>query len=855
MSLQSTLIQATFLLLLSLGTPGTGLSRQAPDELLHYTIPPVLSTEGGIYLKAEKGTLRVEVQKRDINQRDKYQGNLYAWLLSPDRKCVATGHLLDEQIPAGNGPGATASLELKAEVAEPGIYLLLVALTGYDGDRHDVAWGFSTNASKYSYIRGETSNGRGKSPLMLFGEGEPGISLFFQPTLPRFVISTEALPPSKGDIEILRPGEKGVSLPVSAKKVKQAFKADPSREALWEIKTGGASLSLDIEGLTSWREWNGFGLEDHGFFSFHKEAYLPVADLRWILTPFQTIRELSASPGKGKVEWRMHNHSPSRSHRFKVEAVSPGNASVALALGQEEIILVPGEDKTLSVPFEASAGISTAEEHLIRITSLDLPDYTTFVSVRFVPERKEDALQLPIAYKPFTHVAEKFDYAPEYPLNQVDFDPSNRPFVRQRVTRDRSDGVFHRSGGKSGEGSHWQLDRFTDAIRSVLPGFRETVAGSTFLSTRTSFDPEGGVYTIVSATETGKAKDAVRVLLHESAPGSGFRAYLLDKPGVALGDLEGFTGNNRPDGPPPIVLYTAVDEEPPPSEEKWRSHRVLELIVPEKKEDGSLSLEKRVVLSRNAINLCTHSGGASTIASSEGKIHVVYGEVTDEPQKTAGVPTYIVTYHRESGQLEGPVFLGYAPPVNDMHNSSAITLDSKGVLHVVLGAHGKNPFHYVHSLAANSISGGWTPPEVVLRTGMKFKGVGGESGAQTYVGLVCGSDDTLHLAFRHDLQDVNGPFPGYTERYRALSVQKKKAGGPWEEPTPLVLPALPGYSVYYHKLTVDRQGALYLYFSYRTPHSVYRSENPDTGNYAGLFKSSDGGTTWTLATDAGFRSQ
>ncbi|HWL53308.1 MAG TPA: BNR-4 repeat-containing protein [Chthoniobacteraceae bacterium] len=847
MSLRTTLLQAALFLSFSLATTGTGLARETPQEPMRYSIPPVLSNEGGVYLKAEKGTLRVEVLKRDINQRDKYQGNLYAWLLSPDRQCVASANLQDDGSKADGTPGETTAVELKAEVGEPGIYLLMVSLTGFDGVRYDTAWGFSTNASKYVFARGETPGGRGKTPLVIFGDQEPGVSLWFQPTQERFSIKATALPETAGSLEIHPPEAKEVALAVSEKETRKVFTAKPGREPLWKIDTGGALVALDVEGLTSWHQWGGFALEDHGFFSFHKEAYLPVADLRWVLTPYQTIRELAPAAQKGELEWRMHNHASAASHRFKVEAVSPEGAAVALKLPAEEIVLAPGEDRTLKVPYEVAGGFSKPEKHLLRVTALDLPGYTTFGSIRFVPERKEEALKLPVAYKPFEHVAEKFGYEPGYPLNQVDFDPSNHPFVRQTVTRSRSDGVFHRSGGK------WVLDNFAGAIASVLPGFQETVLGSTFYSTRTAFDTEGGVYTTVSATATGKASEAVRVLLHEPSPGGGFKAYLLDKPGVALADIEGFTGHNRAEGPPPVVIYTAVEHEKRSAEEKWRDHRVLELIVPEKKKDGSLSLEKRVVLSRNAINLCTHSGGASTIASLGNKIHVVYGEVTDEPQKNAGVPTYIVTYHRDSGQLEGPVFLGYAPPVNDMHNSSGIAPDSKGILHVVLGAHGKNPFHYVHSLEPNSISGGWSAPEVVLKTGLKANGVGpAESGAQTYVGLVCGSDDALHIAFRHDFQDVNGPFPGFTERYRALSVQRKPAGGPWEEATPMILPPLPGYSVYYHKLTVDRKGTLYLYFTYRMTHSIYRSENPATGNYAGLFKSSDGGTTWTLASDAGF---
>src|SRR5690606_20598958 len=133
-----------------------------------------------------------------------------------------------------------------------------------------------------------------------------GVSLWFQPTQERFSIKATALPETGGSLEIQPPGAKEVTLAISGKEAKQVFNAKPGHEPLWKIDTGGASVSLDIKGLTSWSQWGGFALEDHGFFSFHKEAYLPVADLRWVLTPYQTIRELVPAAQKGELAWRMH---------------------------------------------------------------------------------------------------------------------------------------------------------------------------------------------------------------------------------------------------------------------------------------------------------------------------------------------------------------------------------------------------------------------------------------------------------------------------------------------------------------------------------------------------------------------
>lgn len=813
----------------------TGCSAQK-EEKSEYVVPPVISGSGGVYLLAEKGTLQISISKRDLNRRNKYQSNLYAYLLTPDRKCVATASLQDDDFPDGNGMGEISRVNLQAEVSEAGIYLLLVEPTDFDGSGHDHAWGFSTNASRYAVIRGEIPTGRGKTPLHLIAEGYPELSFYFQPTLPSFDIRASRLLDASGNIVVHPPDQEPAPLAVG-KQARFTAKAGD----LWKIALNGLSLELDIEGVTSWKNWGGFGFEDHGFFTFHREAWLPVADWRWILTPYHTIREVKEGGQTGTTALRMHNHSPAATSRFRLELVSPPDAAVRLTLPEQSVSLKPLEDRQFVLDWNAEKPLQKAEEHRLRITSQDVPDYTTYATIRFVPQQPERVLPLPVVYKPFAHLAEQFDYAPDYPLNQVDFSPANQPFIRQTITRDRSDGIHFR------DENGWQLDSFVEAIRKVLPGFHRTVLGSTFFSTRTAFDAEGGVYTIVSATESGRASDAVRVLLHQARRGEEFRAYVLDKPATAVADLEGFTGHNPENAPPPIVIYTLTEQ----TKSDYKVPMRLELIVPEKNPDGSLSLERRMVLSEHSISLCTHSGGASTIVSSGNKIHVVYGEVTDKPKETPGVPTYIVTYHRDSGKLEGPVFLGHAPPVNDMHNSAGIVRDSAGFLHVVLGAHTKNPFQYTRSLKPDSITDGWTAPQKALTTGVKTNGVGpGETGAQTYVGLVCGKDDTLHLAFRQDFADVNGAFPGYRERYRTLSVQRKKPGKPWEEPVPVIIPPLPGYSVYYHKLTTDREGTLFLYLTYRPVHSVYRSENPDTGDYRALLKSSDGGETWSLATES-----
>lgn len=800
-----------------------------------YEIPPVLTGPGAVFMAVGEEPLELEVSLLPLGMQDRYEGNLYFYLLGPDRQLLANGHLLERD--ASKEEPARAKLPV-IQLEEPGICKLLIVSTGWNGSFYDVAWGFSTNAPKYVLARGEWPGHRGRTPFRIVG-GERTPPIYFRP--PQGTFAFEVSSASEGALEILSPtGEKAVTASVLPEESYRT-RLESEGHDLWSIANWRGDLTLNIDGVTRWGAWGGFEYENHGFFTFHPTAWFPIDELRWLVDPAFQVIAATPEEGDGEVRFTLYNHSDRTEYEVELELEAPSGASPTLVDESQTIRLKPGQETEVAFPYQLEEPLAEPVESRLRYSTDGLRSYAT---VRFVPPVAYVKPELPIVYRPFQHVVEQYDYAPRIPLNDWNFDQENRPWVRQRISRDRSDGLYLFRDGQ------WELHSFVEAIKKVLPDFERTVLGTVFLPTRTAFDEMGGIYTIVSATETGQTADAVRVLLYKADPDAPFQAVILDEPGRALADLEGFSGFNQSKEPPPIVHYRILETPRDlPEAESWRVRTRIELILPEILEDGSLSVENRIPITEDGINLCTHSGGASTIASIGDKVHVAYGEVVDSDQaaQTPGVPTYVVTYDRSKQALGDPVLVGYAPPVNDMHNSPGLTVDSSGRLHVVMGAHARNPFHYTRSREPNDIHGGWTVPQPVLHTGMKAGGVGpSESGAQTYVGLVSAPDDTLHVAFRHDLQDVEGPFPGYTERYRALSVQRKKPGEPWEEPTILIIPPLPGYSIYYHRLTIDREGDLYLYFSYRPGDSLYRSTVKGTDNHTGLFRSRDNGESWEL---------
>lgn len=298
-------------------------------------------------------------------------------------------------------------------------------------------------------------------------------------------------------------------------------------------------------------------------------------------------------------------------------------------------------------------------------------------------------------------------------------------------------------------------------------------------------------------------------------------------PGTGGFDIEQFSGHNVLSGPPPLARFHQTARDP---KLIWRRIHDLDLILPAKQPNGSIVMGHPVAVSKQCIGLSAHSGIPSTLVSRGDKVHITWGEATPPEAKAPGVPTYVATYDRTTGQLGSRVLVGYGPPANDVYNSPCITMDSQGHLHVLICTHGRT-FKYVRSLLPNSANSAWTEAEDV-----------GAGLRQTYVGMVCTPDDTLHLVFRLWLDD-HRYFPA--SHYATLATMSKRPTEPWSEARPLVVAPFSEYSIFYHRLTLDRAGAPFLSYDYWSTFWFYRTDH--RGTRRSLLMSSDGGNTWKLA--------
>jgi hypothetical protein len=755
---------------------------------------------GGLYLLAEPGELSVKVYKRDRHAGDRAT-DLRAILLGPDRM------VLDEVIIQANGQ-ATLTTQVKSR----GVYVVNVT-AAYDRYGDNVWWGFGTNSNKYLV---ETSRGHKDArhvepitlgPSLVDGESDPSVDICFLPSERGFTIEIEGLSGSEG-----LSGDESPSL----------FDGDVQLQATLDITTEGTATlvippmdhesgepwclhlpsgasQILIDGVTQWEK--GDRLTHLSLWSPSRDSFFPLHDLRWALTPYAHVFHADRGAAH-EVDFRVHNNgSQPDTLRLTVDA-----DGLEVTLSEENIPLSPGEAATITaratLPLDAALG-DTAVARLI-VTSARHPEFETWsrLQARIGPTTSTPVelplVKLPLVYRPYEHENAQFGYTPDYPNdNQIYFAPDNTAWIG-------ADDGLHRYTNH-----HWE---WIDTV----PGTRYRAR-----NTKVAFGKKGEVC-LLATSAAGPA------YLYSADAGKTFSAAVTDPPQSATqADIEQFAGHNLPAGPAPFVVATQTGG--PDPENFWRRVNDLNLYLPHF-EAGELTLGASIPVSQQAIGISSHSGIPSAIASAGDRVHVIWGEATDPGVEVPGVPAFVATWDRSENRWLGePRRVGYGPPANDVHNTPSLVIDSAGYLHTLTGTHGE-PFAYARSLAPHTAHEGFTEP-VLVEDGLR----------STYVGLVCGPDDTLHLVFRAWKDD--GLYHPQSH-YANLGYKRKPKDGDWEPMQRLAVAPFSEYSIWYHRLTIDRRGRLFVSFDVWSTFWFYRTDH--VGQHRKTIMSSDGGDTWQL---------
>lgn len=760
---------------------------------------------GGAYLLASPGELVIDVYKRDLH-RHRRTTELRALLAGPDRRVLQEVRIPDDGQSSG-GPGPVQQARLSAQVDRKGVYLLNITVS-QDRYGEEIAWGFRTNCPHYviETARGHRDEAH-QEPIVLVNPDLAG-DVCFLPRRDAFDIEITGLPKSVSSIGVFDGEDRPVAQMAvdSQGRAAHTFPAGVRRDAVpWRIHFPAQQAVVNIDGVTRWQPHDAY--RDLTCWTPDRRSWFSWLPNRWLLTPYR--RTAYGKPGQpGTIVFQVHNNA-GEIRKVDLSIEFPGE-SWPVSINAPSTLEV-GANAT--VPVEVSYRVPASGEKRVchlRATVQDDRDFSTYSTLTVVAGQAppNGPLTMPLVLKPYEHENEQFGYLPQYPVeSQFYFDPENRPLTARG------------SGIVAWNEDHWEEHLLSRAVQRREPEFPG--GGFSLVSSKVAFDRDGDLYLLARAG--GKA-----ALLHSADGGKSFVAYEL--PGVHRGgqsfDVEQFSGHNVPDGPPPILRYTFTAADP---KLFWRRIHNLELIVAEKR-DGQIVFAPPILVSNNCIGLAAHSGIPSSVVSRGDRVHVTWAEATDPAEKAPGVPTYVATYDRTAKTLGNPALVGHGPPANDIHNSPSITIDSQGFLHVLAGTHGA-PFPYARSLAPNDSTKGWTEPTVV-----------GEGLRQTYIGMVCGPDDTLHIAYRLWRSGAE-PHPNST--YATLAYQRKPFDAPWEEPQILIVPPFSEYSVFYHRLTIDRRGRLFLSYDYWSTFWFYRNDH--RGSRRALLTSPDGGRTWKLA--------
>jgi hypothetical protein len=776
-------------------------------------MPWAIGGTGGVYLLVEPGELRIELFKRDRNVLGSRGTAMRAILAGPDREVLADVTIPSTRGSAGAPPGPVQREVLSVQVERPGIYAL--NLTTRD-DRHglNIEWAIQTNAAGWVV---ETARGhrdeRHREPIVLTDAGRSA-DVNFLPRTGRFEIEVEGLPADAEPLTLYdEHGEPVARIPATAQRstsirqymgIRSPDRAEGSARFTvpadqrrgnrpWRLHFPQAQALLEIDGLTRWD--SGDLYRDHCVWTPRAESWFPWMEHRWLISPYQ--RTVYAPPGdEGRITFVVHNNGP-EPRTVTLDLEFPGQPWPVRFADEDarDVRLNARSRAEIELVFQSPADGQRRVCH-VRATPAEAPEVTTYATLTAIGGDGPvgQPLDLPLVLQPYAHENRQFGYLPPYAVDQqVYFDVQNRPFVVSGSTLHRQvDGDWVR----------------TDLRQAVVRTVPEQAAGAWSGSgSKVAFDADNDVYLI-------GASGGLAALLHSQDGGETFTAYVI--PGresePRSWDIEQFSGHNVPEGPPPVVRLTRTHRETDPRL-RWRSTNDLDLLVSQKTADGRIEFHEPVRLTDAALSSSMHSGIPSMIVSKDAKVHVVWGEATDPDigrDEIPGVPAYVATYDRATRTLAEPVFMSFGPPPNDGHNTPSITMDSQGYLHVVVGTHGR-PFQYLRSLQPNESQGGWTE---AIRTS-------DDDLRQTYVGLVCGADDTLHLVFRlwkSGEAHLDGGL------WAALAYQRKPPGQDWHDVKVLVAPPLSEYSIFYHRLTVDRHGALFLSYDYWSTMWFYRND-------------------------------
>jgi BNR repeat-containing family member len=434
-------------------------------------------------------------------------------------------------------------------------------------------------------------------------------------------------------------------------------------------------------------------------------------------------------------------------------------------------------------------------------------------------ELKVSAATAPIVYswnfatKSFSAESVLYGYHPTFSPGRVSFATNGRPMMRDEnfVLQVLTD-----------QGTWTRIDLLDAAKQSLARrGIKWLAAGpeqyaidrrygdpSVWSESRVVFDRDCNGYSLVHASRSSLGYS---LLLHSYDGGHSWAAYRI--PGSEGSNtavrLEVPSGPGALNETPAILLNEFYST---------GSAITLRLVVSVKNPDRTLTLSKPIIVAENTIS-SGGVGGAENYAVSAGDlIHIVYPAnmlALDRWSGRHGTAAYAVTVSRSQRRvvtggtlIDVGVSQDNATAVDD-HNQPVIAVDSKGYLHVVVGGH-NGPMYYRRSARPNDTSA-WTGTEII---GARPSVTNLNADEYTYPSLIVDQFDRPVVAAR---------WAGDGYVFRLVAISKNVSTGTWSMQQTLVDPGRPYYAHWYHKLSIDPRGRIFLNYRYY-PDNLFADE-------------------------------
>lgn len=537
-----------------------------------------------------------------------------------------------------------------------------------------------------------------------------------------------------------------------------------------------------------------------------------------------------------------------------IDSTRPAMAASVLRSGTVPVLASPGfvDEKTsarsscrivgrsftgqATSPFERPAGPEIAVDPII------VPDSAP--------------IQHGIGDRYFDNERDIYGYAPRFMPGEVNFDCENRPWIRTTglvvsgTTTRFDDGAASYIQTLDNNG-RWVAYRIEDILNGAnLDGLNfgvplgEIKKDNYSSTTRILSDRDGNTYTVVIRKSAGQY---LLFLPHDS------EIWQVYKTEPASFHLES-TDEYAEESSPPLLVS--------------RNNLRIGFVRHVEGADGILRLDVGRVEDLGSGHAAgspatpnpQHSGAGPATLSKGDWVYLAYATGENPSGTPQGTPQYFRSYNKVSGWLSAPLLLGYGQnpyTLNpDVHNGPSLIADDAGRLIFLTGAHQDifsirtttapveafEPASGVDPAASGAVA--WTAARSIYHKRRWDAGL-------TYIGVLnARNSDDWYLATR-DLSKRDGTMRRTLAFYRSGM-----------ELGDIVKPAWPGYSIFYHRLTQDRLGRLYLsYFYYadglKPPYDeAYARKWPETvqtGQKAHdpvVLMSENGGASWRIATTA-----